>query len=228
MERNENPGDRKQVVQEGFTKQATFKQRPEEGGGGGPADVWGLNSRPRGHLRQRPWGERAQDGEEASGWRGQEGKWGPCSSLRGLGPWVTWGDTGSFWDKKEPTDTFQRIPLARLLGTEARTLIRKQLWSSMSEMRMLGPERSQGSRWEVTKSWHSDDPASALLGPPRPAAKTRYISKYPRCNIYDQLYGWLHSIGPLIKYPSLTKTTLPFFSSTNLQNVLGQKFVFWS
>ena len=35
MERNEDARDRKQVVQEGFTEQATFKQRPEEGEEGG-------------------------------------------------------------------------------------------------------------------------------------------------------------------------------------------------
>lgn len=35
MERNENPGDRKQVVREGVTEKVTFKQSPKEGEGRG-------------------------------------------------------------------------------------------------------------------------------------------------------------------------------------------------
>lgn len=35
MERNKDPGDRKQVVREGVMEKVTFKQSPEEGEGRG-------------------------------------------------------------------------------------------------------------------------------------------------------------------------------------------------
>lgn len=35
MERNEDLGDRKQVIQEGLTEKGTFRQSPEEGEEGG-------------------------------------------------------------------------------------------------------------------------------------------------------------------------------------------------